>query len=197
MEKFGHIRHLTGIWFCFLFAGVFLWPQNTWGGVAGEQVIAQRIEALIQLQAELTGRLNSARSIRADLMTQDRAFVQEIMAAREYLSETTYDAAIANHRIRNNLKLVQLVTGYCCALDERIATCRHGLVKLKYLINRAEDELKLHKALNSFDPADLLNQIEQAIAEYKAEIKSDLIESGKMVIRSCESIWQDIIAGRL
>lgn len=197
MQRLGSNRFIKGVLFCFLITGVFLVPNAVWGGQYGVQAIKQRINALIHLHAKMAERINTARSIRADLMARDREFSHEIRATREQLNATTYSDAITDHRIRNNLKLVQLVTGYCSALDDKIAKYQVGLVKLKYLINRAEDELKMYKALESFDTTELLTDIEQVITEYQAEINLDLIESDKIAIRSCESIWEDIVAGRL
>ncbi len=177
--------------------GEFSAPRVTWGDQSDVQAIEQGIDALVHLHAKMAERINIAHSIRTDLMAKDREFTHEIKTFRQKLKDTAYSDAIADHRIRHNLQLLQLIAGYCNALDEKIGTYQDGLVQLKYLISRAGDELKMVKALESYDTAELLAVIEQVITEYQVEINLDLIESDKIATRSCERIWEDILAGKL
>lgn len=197
MKNFRFGIRLTGVLVCFLITGLSTGPGNTWGSPEDAQTIERKIDVLIHLHAEMAACINTARSIRAELMVKDRTFIAEIQTARKHLKDTTYRVAIADHRIRSNLKLIQMVAGYCNALDEKIDSYQRGLSRLKYIINRSEDELKMYKALGRLELGDLLTEIDQVIAEYQAEIKSDVIQLDKVSVPSCESIWQDVMAGSI
>ena len=110
---------------------------------------------------------------------------------------TSYNAAIADHRIRNNLTLIQMIKGFCDIIDAKILSYQHGLSRLQYFINRSEDELKMYRALGRLDLAQLLKDINQVISECNTEIKVDLVELNKINVQASESIWQDIVAGNM
>jgi chromosome segregation ATPase len=160
-------------------------------------MIDRKVDILIHLHAEIADRINTARSIRSELMARHHSFVGEVQTALNHLKNTSYSAVVLNHRIRNNLALIQMIEGYCDVLDERIAAYQHGLARLQYFINRSEDELKMYRALGRLDLDELLTDVDQVITECQAEIKIDLIELDKIDVRSCENIWQDIVAGQL
>ena len=124
-------------------------------------------------------------------------FVDEIQTAVSHMKYTTYSAAIVNHRIRNNLILIQMIKGYSDVIDKKIVSYQHGLSRLQYFINRSEDELKMYRALGRLDLAQLLKDINHVITECQTEIKVDLVELNKIDVRASESIWQDIIAGNM
>jgi hypothetical protein len=161
------------------------------------EIIERKVDVLINLHSEIADRINTARSIRTELMTRNQLFVDEIHTAISHMEDTTYSAAIVNHRIRNNLILIQMIKGYNDVIDEKIVSYQHGLSRLQYFIYRSEDELKLYRALGRLDLAQLLKDINQVIAECQNEIKADLVELDKIEVRASENIWKDIVAGQL
>ena len=161
------------------------------------EIIERKVDVLIQLHAEIADRINTARSIRTELTRRKQLFVDEIQKAAIEMKYTSYNAAIVNQRIRNNLTLIQMIKGFSDVIDEKILSYQHGLSRLQYFINRSEDELKMYRALGRLDLAQLLNDINQVITECKTEINVDLVELNKIDVCSSESIWQDIVAGNI
>ena len=167
------------------------------GHANNAEMLERKVDVLINLHSEIADRINTARSIRTELMGRNELFVDEIQKAAIKMKYTTYNAAIVDHRIRNNLTLIQMIKGFVDVIDVKILSYQHGLSRLQYFINRSEDELKMYRALGGLDLAQLLKDINQVILECKTEIKVDLVELNKIDFQASESIWQDIVAGNM
>ena len=184
----------------FLIFGVFIGTPlvaSELGHADNAEMIERKIDVLIHLHAEIADRINTARSIRTELMGQNQLFVDEIQKAANKMKYTSYKAAIVNQRIQNNLTLIQMIKGFIDIIDQKILSYQHGLSMLQYFINRSEDELKMYRALGRLDLAQLLKDINQVITDCQTEIKVDLVELNKINVRASESIWQDIVAGNM
>ena len=184
----------------FLIIGIFIGTPidaSELGHADNAEMIERKVDVLIHLHAEIADRINTARSIRTELMRRNQLYVDEIQKTAIKMKYTSYNAAIVNHRIRNNLTLIQMIKGFSDVIDEKILSYQHGLSRLQYFINRSEDELKMYRALGRLDLALLLKDVNQVITDCKTEISVDLVELDKIDVRASESIWQDIVADNM
>lgn len=173
-------------WLPFPVAG----PEQVRGENPQPAVLIQQIRKMNLLRAELSGRIRSATVIRALLTARTREYETEIESGIAHFGFSSYTEAQEDLRTRFNLKLIQLAQAYIDALNQKIALYRIGSDHLTYLIEQAEDELRLLQALDAVRSDDLIQQINAALERYRPEIKNDMVVSAKMTLTPCETIWQ-------
>ena len=200
MTNFIFAQRNTNFIILYMLIGVFIGTPLVASGLShadNAEMLERKVDVLINLHAEIADRINTARSIRTELMGRNELFVDEIQKSALKMKYTSYNAAIVDHRIRNNLTLIQMIKGFSDVIDTKILSYQHGLSRLQYFISRSEDELKLYRALGRLDLDQLLQDINRVITECKTEIKVDLVELNKIDVQASESIWQDIVAGNM
>ncbi len=162
-------------------------------GDFGAEEFTQKIEALRNLQKEVTERIVTALALRADLTARSREFAAEVQEIQHGHRYPSCAEAVRNPRVQYNLKLIQMVFGYTGALDEKIVFFKDGLEQIRFLCRQAEDEFKIMQALGTLETGGLADRINRLLIEYQVEMKKDLIAPAGISPRSCESIWQDIV----
>jgi hypothetical protein len=166
-------------------------------GDVGADEFKQKIDALKNIQEKITVRIDTALAVRADLTTRGREFageIKDVLARHRYGS---YAQAIRNPRVHYNLKLIQMVSGYTGALDEKIVFFKDSLEQIRFLYRQAEDELKMMQTLGAFENASLLDRIDRLLIEYRAELQKDLIVPARISSRPCDAIWREIVDNSL
>ena len=159
----------------------------------GADAFKQRIDALKNLQEMVTGCIDTALAVRADLTARKREFTGEIEDVYQRHRYGSFAEAIRNPRVRHNLKLIQMVSGYTGVLNEKIALLKDSLEQIRFLYRQAEDEFKMLQTLGAIENAGLLNLIDRLLIECRAEMQKDLIESARISFRPCETIWREIV----
>ncbi|MFZ0611712.1 MAG: hypothetical protein WAM73_05700 [Desulfobacterales bacterium] len=177
---------------------VILTPGSVLGSGPAEDSAAaecrQKIDALKSLQEKVVDRIDTALAVRADLMALGRKFADEISDLQRRNRYGSYEEAARNLRVRHNLKLIQMVSGYTGALDERIGFFKEGLEQIGFVSRQAEDEFRMMQALGTLETGDLMVRVAQLLTAYQAETEKELISPAAVFHRSCDGIWQDIVA---
>lgn len=162
-------------------------------GDDGSDEFKHKIDALKNLQEEVTDCIDTALAVRADLTARGREFAGEIKDVHQRHRYGSYAEAIRNPRVQYNLKLIQMVSGYTGALDEKIVFFKDSLEQIRFLYRQAEDEFKMMQTLGALENGGLLDRIDRLLIEYRAELKKDLIESARISFRPCDAIWWEIV----
>ena len=180
-------------------AGLLLWvgPGACIAGDVGSDEFKHKIDALKILQEKVTDCIDTALSVRADLTVRGREFAAEIKDVHQRHYYGSYVEAIRNPRVHYNLKLIQMVSGYTGALDEKIFFFKDCLEQIRFLYRQAEDELKMMQTLGSLENASLLDRIDRLLIEFRAELKKDLIVPARISFRPCDAIWREIVDNSL
>lgn len=162
-------------------------------GVSGAAEFRQKIAALQSLQEKVVDRIDTALALRADLMAYGRKFEDEISDLQRRHRYDRYQEAARNPRVNYNLELIQMVSGYTGALDEKIDLLEEGLEQIRFVYCQAEDELGMLQTLGTLETGALLARIERLLTAYRIETEKELITSATVSHRPCDSIWQDIV----
>jgi hypothetical protein len=180
-------------------ASLLLWvhPGACMAGDVGADEFKQKIDALKNLQEKVTDCIDTALAVRADLTARGREFAGEIKDVHQHHRYGSYEEAIRNPRVHYNLKLIQMVSGYTGALDEKIAFFKDSLEQIRFLYRQAEDEFKMMQTLGALENASLLDRIDRLLIEYRAELKKDLVVSARISFRPCDAIWREIVDNSL
>ncbi|MGA9262751.1 MAG: hypothetical protein WBV95_12315 [Desulfobacterales bacterium] len=180
-------------------ASLLLWvgPGACIAGDVGSDEFKHKIDALKNLQEMVIDCIDTALTVRADLTARGREFTGEIKDVHQRHRYGSYAEAIRNPRVHHNLKLIQMVSGYTGALDEKIVFFKDSLEQIRFLYRQAEDEFKMMQTLGSLENASLLDRIDRLLIEYRAELKKDLIVSTRISFRPCDAIWREIVDNSL
>jgi hypothetical protein len=180
-------------------ASLLLWvgPGVCIAGDVGSDEFKHKIDALKNLQEEVTDCIGTALAVRADLTARGREFAGEIKDVHQRHRYGSYAEAIRNPRVQYNLKLIQMVSGYTGALDEKIVFFKDSLEQIRFFYRQAEDEFKMMQTLGSLENASLLDRIDRLLIECRAELKKDLIVSTRISFRPCDDIWREIVDNSL
>jgi hypothetical protein len=180
-------------------ASLLLWvgPGACIAGDVGSDQFKHKIDALKNLQEKVTDCIDTALAVRANLTAWGREFAGEIKDVHQRDRYGSYAEAIRNPRVQYNLKLIQMVSGYTGALDEKIIFFKDSLEQIRFLYRQAEDEFKMMQTLGSLENASLLDRIDRLLIEYRAELKKDLIVSARISFRPCDAIWREIVDNSL
>jgi hypothetical protein len=176
-------------------ASLLIWvePAVCMAGNVGADEFKQKIDALKNLQEKVIGCIDTALAIRADLTARGREFTDEIKDVQQHRQYDSFAEAIRNPRVQYNLKLIQMVSGYTGALDEKIVFFKDSLEQIRFLYRQAEDEFKMIQTLGVVENASLLDLIDRLLIEYRTEIQKDLIELARISYRHCDAIWREIV----
>ena len=189
-----------------LFIGVLMYQTALlfWAGQGvcaagdiGADDYKQKIDALKDIQEKVTDRIDTALAVRAELTARGREFTGEIKDVQQHHRFSSYAEANRNPRVHYNLKLLQMVSGYTAALDQKIAFFKDGLEQIRFLNQQAEDEAKMIQVVGALDNDRLPERIDRLLIDYRAVIQKDLIESACISFRPCEAIWREIVAKNL
>ena len=180
-------------------ASLLFWvgPGVCIAGDVGSYEFKHKIDALKNLQEMVTDCIDTALSVRADLTARGREFAGEIKDVHQRHRYGSYAEAIRNPRVQYNLKLIQMVSGYTGALDEKIVFFKDSLEQIRFFYRQAEDEFKMMQTLGSLENASLLDRIDRLLIECRAELKEDLIVSTRISFRPCDDIWREIVHNSL
>lgn len=162
-------------------------------GDSGAAEFRHKIAALQSLQEKVVDRIDTALALRAELMAHDRQFEDEINDLQRRHRYGRYDEAARNPRVHCNLELIQMVSGYTGALDEKIVFLEEGLEQIRFVYHQAQDELGMLQALGTLETGDLMTRVERLLTAYQSATEKELISPAAVSHRSCESIWQDIV----
>ena len=168
-------------------------PGASRAGDFGADEFKQKIDALKNLQERVIDRIDTALAVRADLTARGREFAGEINDVLRHHRYGSYEEAVRNPRVYYNLTLIQMVSGYTGALDEKIVFFKDSLEQIRFLCRQTEDEFKMMQALGALENGGLLDRVNRLLIEYQAEIKKELISSTGISLRPCDSIWRDIV----
>ena len=180
-------------------ASLLLWvgPGACMAGNVGAYEFKQKIDALKNLQEKVTDCIDTALAIRSDLTARGREYTGEIKDVHQRHRYGSFAEAIRNPRVHYNLKLIQMVSGYTAALDEKIVFFKDSLEQIRFLYRQAEDEFKMMQTLGALENASLLDRIDRLLIEYRAELQKDLIVSTRISFRPCDAIWREIVRQKL
>jgi hypothetical protein len=168
-------------------------PEVCMADKVGADEIKQKIDALKILQEKVSGCIDTALAVRTDLTTRGREFTGEIKDVQQRRQYGTFAEAMRNPRVRYNLKLIQMVSAYTGALDEKIVFYKDSLEQIRFFCRQAKDEFKMMQTLGAIENAGLLDPIDRLVIEYRAEKQRDLIESARISYRPCDAIWREIV----
>jgi uncharacterized phage infection (PIP) family protein YhgE len=159
-------------------------------------IIRQKLAEISAVREKMAEKEAQATKMRRKLKEQLKEFKEEIKNEQKRLGIATYEGAIRFPRINYNLRLIQQLLAYISKLDEQIVYYQTSNGNLEFLVQQADDDLRIVETLNDMKVEDLANQIDQVLRRHIPGANKLLIDTEGMVFSAPEKIWNEVIEGK-
>ena len=153
----------------------------------------RKMAEISSLQVNLAGKIALAAEKKNRMEQNIVEFQNEIIAQNRQFNFQSYQMAIRDSRVDNNLKLIQLLLGYITRLNERIEYFKNGQVTLNFFFQQAEDDLMMIKTLKDLETDKLISQINEILDEYIPESDKPMFDVNDIPLKDTEKIWNEIL----
>lgn len=153
----------------------------------------RKMAEISSLQSNLSGKIALAAEKRNRMEQNVIELQNEIKAQNRQFNLQSYQVAIQNSRIDNNLKLIQLLLGYIARLNERIEYFENGQVTLNFFFQQAEDDLMMIKTLDDLETDRFISQVNDILDEYIPESDKPMFDVNEVPLKDTEKIWNEIL----
>ncbi|MDY6986801.1 MAG: hypothetical protein SWQ30_01990 [Thermodesulfobacteriota bacterium] len=158
--------------------------------------LQQKMGQLSSLRARIAEKADQGTRIRQQFKEQMQAIAEEIEDEQERMGTGSYEKAIQCPRIDYDLRLLQQYDGYLFEIDRRLTYFQTVDVQLAYLLQQAEDDMKIIETLNDMDIAALMLRIDRVLDEYLPEAEKPLIRAEHLRLPEHEGVWNEIVKHR-
>jgi hypothetical protein len=155
-------------------------------------LLQQRISEIQALQTLMDEIRSQAAALQGTLQAKVAEYSLEIRKEQADLELKTFDQAIKVYRVRYNLKLVQQISAYLAAVSERIAFFQEGRERVDFLLQQAQDDLKMVQTLSDMEIADFIGRMDPVLAKYKEAANSNLFNIETIRQEKLEALWLSI-----
>ena len=159
--------------------------------------VTQKMSEITSMQSKVRLRTEQAQNIRTELNQKMRTYIEEVIAEQRRSKTTSYKSVSQKPRIHFDLNLIGMLNTYVQVLDRKIDYFESGQLRMAYLYQQAEDDLKLIETLNDMQVEDLVSRIDSLLAEYINELQNDLIYFAEIPAYSPERVWKKFISGHI
>ncbi|NNF99970.1 MAG: hypothetical protein HKM93_11375 [Desulfobacteraceae bacterium] len=166
--------------------------------VAGSSVdLEQKMAEMTLLNNQLSAQKLNAILLREKLYMNKQSLIDEVAAERGKNRIETYQTAHKNSRVRYNLELIREILGYISIFNDKIRYYQIGNDKLGYLLQQAEDEIRIAQTINDMKIEALVSQIELVMEQYMPEAHTIVIIPDDITYHNPDLIWKRLIQGKL
>ena len=162
---------------------------------AGE--LQARIADLTLLERQLTDRQQEIDALREELGRRRTGLVTEIVQLQKSLAIDSFDKAVQQPRISHNLEILRLIAGFNRALETKWGFYQNGCNRLNFLLQSAQDDLRMVTTLNNLKVDALTTQISLVINGYLPEAHTMQIDPSTLNLPVTRAVWDDIATHRL
>ncbi|MDY6950841.1 MAG: hypothetical protein SWE60_04970 [Thermodesulfobacteriota bacterium] len=155
--------------------------------------LQQKMGQLASLRQSIVEKTERGTRIRQQFKEQRQAIVEEIRKEQERMGTESYQKALQCPRIDYALKLLQRYDGYLSEIDRRLTYFETVDVQLAYLLEQAEDDMKIIETLHDMDIAALVIRIESVLDAYLPEAEKPLIRAKSLPLPQHQGVWNAIV----
>lgn len=195
MQRYYSQMIIFGTTIVTLFLMVFL--TNTACAESNAHELQRKIADIGLLKEQLADRIQQAETVLAKLLAQQRNLAAEVRLLHKSYDFKSYQQVRKFDRAHHNIELLRSLTAYAEAFAKKIRFYQSGYDKLTYLHQLAEDDIKMINTMNDFEIDALTTQISLVINTYLREAHVIQIDPEKIELSSPESIWNNIVKGKL
>ena len=156
------------------------------------EALEQKINEISSLRAKLIDKIDQAIEMRTSLEGHLSELVDEIHAEQIHYGINTHLEAVQNHRIRYNLRLIQVFQAYVIQLNERMAYFQTGSERLKFLVHQIKDDMAMINTLKDMDIERLIERINLVLDEFIPEMKKQIFDATDIHVTPLELVWNEI-----
>lgn len=158
--------------------------------------LQRKIADIRLLQQQLEDRRQQAETVLKSLSVQQGNLASEVRLLQRSFDFKSYQQVQNNDRARYNIELLRNILAYSEAFFKKIKIYQTGNDKLNYLLELAEDDIKMMRTLSDFQIDALATQISLVINKYLHEAHIIQIDPKNIKPPSPEKVWEGIVAGR-
>lgn len=158
--------------------------------------LQRKIADIRLLQQQLEDRKQQAETVLKSLSVQQGDLASEVRLLQRSFDFKSYQQVQNNDRARYNIELLRNILAYSEAFSKKIKIYQTGNDKLNYLLELAEDDIKMMRTLSDFQIDALATQISLVINKYLHEAHIIQIDPKNIKPPSPEKVWESIVAGR-
>lgn len=144
--------------------------------------------------ALLKGQLGDRQRQAETVLEQLEAFQSEVLDETRIISKSyriaTLEDALARPRLGFNLRLIQEITAYMLAFNDKIRFYKTGQDKLVYLHQLVQDDLKMSATLNHYEIDALTTQISLLVNRYLQDAHAIQIDPQLIEPVSMQQVWE-------
>jgi hypothetical protein len=172
-------------------------PFSAWAlDSSKSEELQRKIADITLLKQQLADRKLHAESMREGLLNQHEELVAEIRLLQKSYGFKSYQQAKALDRARYNMELLQSIIAYNQIFAEKIKLYQTGHDKLNYLLQLAQDDIKMIRTLHDFEIDALTTQISLVINRYIGEAHVIQIDPRRIKLTSPKNIWNRVVKGK-
>jgi hypothetical protein len=156
-------------------------------------VLEQKLFEIASLRVKIIDKIDQAIEMRTLLNHQLEDLLKEVQGQQMRSGIKSYQSALQNSRINNNLKLIQLLLGYIEMLNRRITYFQNGNETLKFLLDQVNDDIAMIQTLEDMEINRLIEKIDAVLDEYIPETEKQIINTAKIQLLPAEKIWDRVL----
>ncbi len=173
----------------------------TWAVVLGRSplmanskidLLQQKIADLQLLDNELEHQISLASELKSKLVERSRTIEQELLDLNRLLKLRSFQEVLQKPRFSYDLKLLKILYAYIDALEKKIDFYQVGRDKVAFLLQLAEDDVRMLATLNDLRIDALTTQISLIINKYLSEAHAIVIAPDDLQPYSARAIWEKI-----
>lgn len=172
---------------------ILLVSGSIYGSSLKTSELNRKIAEISSLQHSISSKISQAKDMREQLKQQTEELTEEIKEEKERIQIASFQKAIQNPRINNDLKLIQKLLGYITRLNEKISYFMIGNETLNFYFQQVQDDLLMIKTLNDLEVDKLIAQINSVLDEYVLETNKPMFDVNDAPLHDTEKIWNEII----
>ncbi|GEM_PF-5293736 len=158
-------------------------------------LLQQKIADLQLLDSELERQVSQAAALKSKLVERKHALEQELVDLNQLLKLRSFRDASQRPRFKYDLKLIAMLNAYIDALVKKIDFYQIGRDKVAFLLQLAEDDIRMLSALSDLRIEALTTQISLLINRYLPEAHAIVIEADDLRPCSPRTVWKKLASG--
>lgn len=160
-----------------------------------ENQLRQQLKKVTDLYNKLNSKKAGLATIRLGFRVEINRYKDEIVAAKSSSKIQTFEGALSDYRIKNNLSVIQQRLAQIGKLEQFMAAVIKGSEELLYYKRLIEGDLKMAQVLDGHKVARLISEIDGVLRTYNPYTDKLEISTRGIKLRSTEKIWNDIMKG--
>lgn len=154
--------------------------------------LEQKTYEISALRAKIIDKIDQAIEIRTRLEQRFDELRAEIRAEQSRCEIYSHSQALQSLRIRYNLSLIRAIRAYTDRLNERIDYFQTGNERLRFLIQRINDDIAIINTLEDMEIENLISRIDRLLNEFIPETQKQIFDAADIHVVPVERIWDEI-----